>query len=57
MCEKCNGTHIVHEFSSFGYRTSCCPECGSVSDEEWYAGINSLQVWVEEMRNKELAKC
>jgi hypothetical protein len=28
MCDLCNGTHVVHEITNIGYRTSCCPKCG-----------------------------
>lgn len=42
MCQLCNGTHIIHEVSSYFIRTSCCPECGPESDENWYAGINRI---------------
>jgi hypothetical protein len=49
MCELCNGTHVVHEFTSFGYRTSCCDKCGPVSDEVWRAELEELlKIWSRE---------
>lgn len=50
MCELCNGTHVVHEITSLGYRTSCCPVCGPESDEEWYARINAIRQQIEEIK-------
>lgn len=49
MCNLCNGTHVVHEIQSFGYRTSCCPVCGPVPDEIWQAGIENI---LADIRNK-----
>jgi hypothetical protein len=50
MCEKCNGTHVVHEFMSFGYRTSCCPLCGPVSDEEWFSRLQAIKEKVSQRK-------
>jgi hypothetical protein len=42
MCELCNGTGVVHDTGSFGYRTSCCPVCGPESDVVWRGKIESF---------------
>lgn len=39
MCDKCQGTHVVHEVGSFGIMVSCCPVCGPISDEEYQARL------------------
>ena len=45
MCQLCNGTHVIHEISSFGYKTSCCPLCGTESEEVWRQELlNILQM-------------
>jgi hypothetical protein len=52
MCSLCNGTHVVYEIHSFGYRTSCCPLCGPVPDEVWFA---RLEAFIEDIRTKKEA--
>jgi hypothetical protein len=42
MCKLCNGTHVIHEFTSFGYRTSCCPVCGPEPEEIQNSRLDKL---------------
>lgn len=49
-CECCNDTHIIHEFTEFGYRTSGCPECGPEPDDKWQERIQALATWVKEQK-------
>ncbi|CRK80337.1 hypothetical protein [Neobacillus massiliamazoniensis] len=52
MCQICNGTRKVHEINSFGYRTSCCPECGPMETELWLEQQKARKDWIAEMRKK-----
>ena len=52
MCELCNGTNVVHELLTIGYRTGCCPVCGPEPDEKWYSRLNTFKDKVTEMKGK-----
>lgn len=52
MCSLCNGTHVIHEVSSYAIRTSCCPKCGPESEESWKAGIQQILESIIEKREE-----
>jgi hypothetical protein len=50
MCKLCNGTHVVHEKNSLGYRFSGCPKCRP--EEKESVGLKKVLAWINEMEKE-----